>query len=199
MTPKKTTPLFLVIFTLMCALPAAGEVVLPSAIAQQDDEDHASLLDDDNENLATGIVSDVLDGGSGGDNDDNEEENDNGGAAARGDTNIQVAVPITDQDQTAENRAVNLDLNIIEEEAPPLTPPTPDEEEDGVFCFAFEGDVGFAQAFCFETRAECEEGRIVTESRPPFTPTQECREFATIPPGGGNCRVVDDEVRCDPV
>lgn len=111
-------------------------------------------------------------------------------------------IGLQEQEQDLTQEAANVDINVNVAEQVIQTPtPTqpPDDGEDGVFCFAFEGDVGFAQAFCFETRAECEEGRVVTENRPPFTPTQECREFATIPPGGGNCRVVGDEVQCDPV
>src|SRR5215207_11262950 len=63
MNPK-TTPLVLAIFTILCALPAAGAI--PSAIAQ---EEETSLGED----LVGGIISDV-DGG-----DDDEE---NGGDAA---------------------------------------------------------------------------------------------------------------------
>ena len=53
-------------FTVVCALPAAGAVI-PSAIAQEED-------DDDHQDLASGIVSDVLDGSS----NDNEDENNDG-------------------------------------------------------------------------------------------------------------------------
>jgi hypothetical protein len=52
-------------FTVVCALSAAGAVI-PSAIAQEEDDDH--------QDLASGIVSDVLDGSS----DDNEDENNDG-------------------------------------------------------------------------------------------------------------------------
>ena len=54
---SKTTPLILAIFTLVCALPAAGAV--PAATAQEED---TSLGQD----LAGSIVSDVLDNGDDG-------------------------------------------------------------------------------------------------------------------------------------
>jgi hypothetical protein len=158
MTPKKTTPLVLMIFTLMCALPVAAGAV-PTAIAQVD-EDDASLLDD--ENLASGIVSDVLDGGSG-DNDDNEEENDDGGAAAGGDTNTQAAVPITDQDQEAANLALNegVDVDVVQEEVQKetRTTPTPSEEEEPpeFVAFCFVSGLSVTQPLCFNTSEECED------------------------------------------
>jgi hypothetical protein len=41
------------------------------------------------------------------------------------DTNTQIAIPITERDQRAENRAVNLDLAEIEEEAQAQAPQCP--------------------------------------------------------------------------
>jgi hypothetical protein len=58
---SKTTPVVLVMFTLVFALPAAGAI--PAAIAQEED---ASL----GAGLARSLVPDVLDGGG-----DDEEEN----------------------------------------------------------------------------------------------------------------------------
>jgi hypothetical protein len=49
---KRTMPLVLMMFTVMCALPASGAI--PAAIAQEEDD---TSLDDDN--LASDIVSDV--------------------------------------------------------------------------------------------------------------------------------------------
>ena len=54
MAPTKNFPMALVMFTLVCTLPAAG--VIPLAIAQED----VTSLDED---LVGGIVSDILEGG----------------------------------------------------------------------------------------------------------------------------------------
>jgi hypothetical protein len=182
MTPKKTTPLVLMIFTLICALPVAAGAV-PTAIAQVD-EDDASLLDDD-ENLASGIVSNVLDGSSGDNDDDNEEENDDGGAAAGGDTNTQAAVPIIDQDQRAANLAANLaaqlDLDVTnadeeqeEEVLPDEEPPDEEPPEEGVsFCFAIVGETTAPR--CFDTELECQLTRG-NEVPPPGTEFTPCVE-----------------------
>ena len=61
MTLQKNTLLVLVMFTIVCALPAAA--VVPSAIAQEDND----------ENLASSIVSEVF---KGGDADDDETDQD---------------------------------------------------------------------------------------------------------------------------
>jgi hypothetical protein len=193
MTPKKTTPLVLMIFTLICALPVAAGAV-PTAIAQVD-EDDASLLDD--ENLASGIVSDVLDGGSG-DNDDNEEENDDGGAAAGGDTNTQAAVPITDQDQEAANLALNegVDVDVVQKET--RTTPTPSEGEEEppefvAFCLEItnpEEEV-ISDILCFDTSEECAEAQEFLEDRG-FVISMECERVETFPPGALECFVIRD-------
>jgi hypothetical protein len=75
------------------------------------------------------------------------------------DTATQVGIPIADQDQTAENRGVNLDIEIVRIQPPPppttpTTPPPPPPEQE--FCVDFIGAMGAAQA-CFPTLAECEE------------------------------------------
>jgi hypothetical protein len=54
MTLQKIIPLVLLIFTVLCALPLAGAAVVPSATAQEED----------NENLASRIVSGTLEDGS---------------------------------------------------------------------------------------------------------------------------------------
>jgi hypothetical protein len=135
----KTKPLVLAIFILLFALPAAAGAAIPPAIAQEDD---ASLGED----LAGGILSDVLDGVGGHDyevNDDaetrqdptnaetvNPNQEDNNDVQFGGDTNTQIAIPIIDQDQgaanLAANLATNLDIEDIEEEeekVPPECPP----------------------------------------------------------------------------
>jgi hypothetical protein len=188
MTPKKTTPLVLMIFTLICALPVAAGAV-PTAIAQVD-EDDASLLDDD-ENLASGIVSNVLDGSSGDNDDDNEEENDDGGAAAGGDTNTQAAVPITDQDQEAANLALNegVDVDVVQEEVQKetRTTPTPSEEEEPpeFVAFCFVSGLLVTQPLCFNTSEECEDAE---EFLGDVTPNvSDCEGVETLSPNAINC------------
>jgi hypothetical protein len=107
MNPK-ANPLLLAMFILMCAtIPAAG--VIPSVIAQE----YTTSLGED---FAGSIVSDVLDG----DDDDEVDQDSSANDNILVDENefgdgTQVAVPISDQDQTAENRAINLDLDIDED------------------------------------------------------------------------------------
>jgi hypothetical protein len=93
MTLQKTGPLVLLMFTVLCALPAAAAVgVIPSAFAQEEDD---------------------------------------------GDTNTQIGVPLTDQDQGAANLGANLAANVdtehIIEEAQSTTP-TPSEEASKLTC-----------------------------------------------------------------
>src|SRR5215212_74703 len=104
----------LMMATLACAIitPAAGvTLLLPSSVfAQQED---TSL--GEREDLASGIVSGVLDGSSDDEEDvniDNEENEGGGAATAGGDTNTQVTAPITDQDQREANLAANLAANL---------------------------------------------------------------------------------------
>ena len=128
----KSTPRVLAIFALVFALPAAGAVV-PAAIAQENDIRSG-------EDLAGGIVSDVLKGSIGDEvNNDaetsqdptnadtvNPNQEDNNDLQFGDDTNTQIAVPIIGQDQRAanlaENLAANLDLD-IQEEVPSECPP----------------------------------------------------------------------------
>ena len=71
-------------------------------------------------------------------NNDNEE-NEGGGAATAGndESNTQIAVPITHQDlraaNLAEQRAVNLDLEILRVLQPTPTTQPPEEGEEQVF------------------------------------------------------------------
>jgi Ca2+-binding RTX toxin-like protein len=121
-----TVPLLLTMFTILCTLPAAA-TVLPSAIAQEDEED---------ENLASSIVSEVLEDGDAEDesNQDatntatiNPNQEDNNDVTFGDDTNEQIAVPITTQDQRAANLAeqLGLDVDIVEEEIEEEVTPTP--------------------------------------------------------------------------
>jgi hypothetical protein len=127
----------LMMAALACAIitPAAGvTLLLPSSVfAQQQEETSLG----EREDLASGIVSGVLDGSG-----NNDEENDDGAAAGEedgddGDSNTQIAVPITDQDQRDANLAAQLGLNadiVEEEEVTPIPTPTPTEEEEPPEC-----------------------------------------------------------------
>jgi hypothetical protein len=101
------------------------------------------------------------------------------------DTNTQIAVPITDQDQRAANlaeqSAANLDLDIVRVQQPTPTPTTqpPEEEEQPpagtcdpstTDCFCFRDVAG--NVFCFFTDTECDLARGNTE----VPPETECVE-----------------------
>jgi hypothetical protein len=187
MTPKKTTPLVLMIFTVMCALPVAAGAV-PAAIAQ---EEQTTSLEED---LASGIVSDVLDGGSDDENDNEENDSD----AAGGDTNTQVTAPITDQDQTtadiAANRAANLDLEVVREQLPTPTPPEEEEPPEFVaFCLEITNPEEEVNSFilCFDTSEECAEAQEFLEDQG-FVISMECEGVETFPPGADECFVSRD-------
>ena len=128
MTLQKTiAPLVLLMFTVVCALPATAAVI-PSAIAQEDD--------DEEENLASGTVSNVLDNvNSAGDN-----------------TNTEVSVPLRDQDQTDANLGLSEALDVTVERTLSPQEEEPPEDEDAFFCL-----IGEIEPFCFESLAECEE------------------------------------------
>jgi hypothetical protein len=108
MALQKITPLVLLMFTLVCALPATV-VSPPSAIAQEDD-------DEEEENLASGTVSNVLDNVN----------------TAGDDT--EVSVPITDEDQTDANLGLSEALDVTVERTLSPQEEEPPEDED-VFCF----------------------------------------------------------------
>jgi hypothetical protein len=166
MTPKEATSLFLVMFTVVCALPA-GVAVIPSAIAQEDDD--MSL--DEEENLASGTVSNVLDNVN----------------TAGDDT--EVSVPITDQDQTDVNLGLSEALDVTvertldDDELPP--------EDEDVFCLV---DIDFG-ILCFNTLEDCES---VEDLFSEFI-VEECEEFETPPSDARICRFVEpDDVVCEP-
>ena len=93
MSPK-TSHLALVIFTLVCALPAW----VPAAIAQEN-----SSSDED---LVGGIISNVLDGG------DDEENVDNAdGAEANQDSTDTTTVSSNQEDQTVDHDTVTFGDN----------------------------------------------------------------------------------------
>jgi type II secretory pathway pseudopilin PulG len=125
---------------LLCAiiiLAAAG--VAPSSVIAQQQEEDTSL--GERENIARGIISNVLGGGSNNDDSNNEDDEENNGAAAAGDRdgdiNRQTAVPIINQDQDQEQEAANLalnealDLTVVEPISPPSPTSPPSSGNDG--------------------------------------------------------------------
>jgi hypothetical protein len=160
MALKKSMPLLLMMFTVMFALPlaAGAAVVTPSAFAQEEDE-----------NLASDTVSNVLDNGN----------------TAGDNTNTQLSVPLIDQDQTDANLGLSEALDVIEEE-PPITPTPPQEEEPPEFAvFCIEGTI-FGTA-CFDTLEECEDAAGIG-----IIGGGECEGFESPPPGSRDCEVLRD-------
>src|SRR5215213_11285822 len=156
MNPK-TTPLVLAMFTLVCGIIPAGAGVIPSAIALED----TTSLDED---LARGIVSDVLDGG--GDDDDVVKSED---AAADGETIDQDStdIPIlnpnqedqtvdqTDFNEFGDSTDTNLDADQTESNIA-VSIDVDEEEEDGedgvVWCYQRQGD----ETVCLSREEQCE-------------------------------------------
>src|SRR5215211_2124310 len=173
MNPK-TTPLVLAMFTLVCGIIPAGAGVIPSAIALED----TTSLDED---LARGIVSDVLDGG--GDDDDVVKSED---AAADGETVDQADFnefgdstdTNLDADQTESNVAVSIDVD--------------EEEEDGedgvVWCYQRQGD----ETVCFNTQEQCELALAEDE----LSTTSHCDRFETLPPDAFLCVAKQGGISC---
>ena len=140
----------LVMATLGCAIitSAAGVMLLPSVFAQEQEETSLG----ERENIASGIISDVLDG-SGNDDDENSD------AAGDDDTNTQMAVPPLDhdQDQRAAKVALNEALDVTSESTS-TPPPSGDglEPEFEAFCLGSEATP--SELLCFNTSEECERG-----------------------------------------
>ena len=141
----------------------------PSAIAQEDD--------DEAENLASGTVSNVLDNVN----------------TAGDDTNTQLSVPITDQDQTDANLGLSEALDVTVERT--LTPPQEEEPPEFVaFCLEImnqpEEEV-ISDILCFDTSEECAEAQEVLEDRG-FVISMKCEGVETFPPGALECVVFRD-------
>lgn len=168
MTLQKKTiaPLILVMFTVICALPAAGTV--PSAIAQE--EDDMSLNEEEGGgDLASGTVSNVLDSGS----------------TAGDNTNTQLSVPLIDHDQRDANLGLSEALDVIVERT--LSTPPPDDdglppEDDTVFCIERQAT---GETLCFDTRSQCETAKELLG-----IVLAQCEEFETPPPGAESCSIV---------
>ena len=164
MTLQKITPLVLLMFTLVCALPATV-VSPPSAIAQEDD--------DEEENLASGTVSNVLDN-----------------VDTAGD-DTEVSVPITDQDQTDVNLGLSEALDVTVERT--LTPPQEEEppEDEDVFCFE-DRDFGFLCFNTLEDCQSVEDleffrGFVVTPCDEFETPPSDARTCRFVEPNDFTC------------
>jgi hypothetical protein len=192
MTPTKTFPMALAMFTLVCTLPATG--VIPLAIAQED----VTSLDED---LVRGIVSDILDGG-----DDGEEEND--GAAdskTNQDSTDTATVDQNPEDQTVDqtdfnefgnNTAISIDRAEEEQQQQQqlrLTSPHDNallQSEDVVFCFQQGLILGI---LCSDTLEDCD---VVQERFEKII--SECEEFETSPPDAAFCSVSEEgkNIKC---
>ena len=106
---QKNTPLVLLMFTAVCALPAAA---VPSAIAQEENE----------ENLASSIVSKVLKDGDA----DDETDQDSTNAATLNPNQDQTV----DQDDTVTFGDDNADLDAANVAVPIAVPINVEEEEE---------------------------------------------------------------------
>ena len=187
---SKTTPLILAMFfILVCTLPAAGATV-PAAIAQQ--EDITSL---DEEDLARGIVSDVLDGGDDEVNDEAADaeidDQDSTDTSTVNPNQEDQTVDQTDFNEYGDNTAVSIDVDKEEQSTP--TPPPDDglQSEDGVFCFQEGLILGI---LCSGTLEDCELAQEQFENV-----ISECEGFETPPPDAAFCSISEGReiIRCE--
>jgi hypothetical protein len=185
---SRTTPLILVMVTLVCALPAAGAI--PSAIAQ---EEETSLGED----LTGGILSDV-DGG-----DDDEENGDAADADIDQDSTNTATVDRNREDQTGDQTDFNefgdntADLDPYQPAANvgvPIATPTPPPPDDGlppegdvVSCLELVGET----ISCFDTLEQCELGEGFLADV-----ISECERFETLPPDAFLCVAEEGGISC---
>lgn len=192
MNPK-TSPLVLAMFTILCALPAAG--VVPAAIAQEG-------TSSDEEGLVGGIISNVLDGSD-------DEPNGDSDAEVNQDSTDTATVNPNQEDQTGDQEDVAIfgdntaDLDYTNVDLPMAIPtPTPDDrlppEGDVVFCF--EPDLP-REFFCFDTLEECDIAEELVGSAEEVlgSITSGCEGFETPPPGALACSVPEGGqiIRCE--
>jgi hypothetical protein len=188
MTPTKTTPLVLAMFTLLCAtIPAA--VAVPSAIVQED----ITSLDKD---LARGIISAVLDGGNDGEEvnvdtaDDKILDQDSMNAAIVSPNQEDQTVDQTDFNEFGDNTVTNLDTDQTESNV--AVSIDVDEEEDGkngvVWCYQRQGD----QTVCFNTHQQCE----LALSENDLSTTPHCERFETLSPDAFLCVAKEGGISC---
>jgi hypothetical protein len=188
MTPTKTTPLVLAMFTLLCAsIPAA--VAIPSAITQEE----ITSLDKD---LARGIVSAVLDSGDNGEEvsvraaDDKILDQDSMDAAIVSPNQEDKTVDQTDFNEFGDNTVTNLDADQTESNV--AVSIDVDEEEDGengaVWCYQRQGD----QTVCFNTHEQCE----LALSENDLSTTSDCERFETLSPDAFLCVAKEGGISC---
>jgi hypothetical protein len=166
MTLQKTiAPLVLLMFTLVCALPATV-VSPPSAIAQEDDD----MSVDEAENLASDTVSNVLDNGN----------------TAGDNTNTQLSVPLTDQDQTDANLGLSEALDVTVERT---LSPQEEEEAPEFVAFCFESGL-ISGPLCFNTSEECEDAEEFLGGVVPNV--SDCEGVEVLPPNALSCVNLED-------
>jgi len=161
-----------------------GQDVAAAAEASDEEEEDSDSTDADATAEATGIV-DQSNTATVRQNSSINDVDLSNNVAFGDDTNTQISVPIIDQDQRAANlaeqRAANLDLDIVRVQQPTPTPTTqpPEEEEQPpagtcdpstTDCFCFRDVAG--KVFCFFTDTECDLARGNTE----VPPETECVE-----------------------
>jgi hypothetical protein len=192
---RKAKPLVLTMYTLVCVIiPAAG--VIPSVIAQ---ELATSLAEE--EELASGIVSDVLEGSG----DDEGQQNDAGvdGEIIDEDSMDTVTansnqdgstIDQTESNEFGDNTAVSIDIDEEEQQQQLTVTPRPDDgpplSEDAVFCL--EGGLTLG-ILCSSTLEDCEFVQERLESV-----ISECKGIET-PPGAAFCTISEDEknIKCE--
>ena len=177
MTPKTTQLVLAMFFTLVCTLPAAGATI-PSAAAQD-----ATSLDED---LARGIVSDVLD-----DDADAETDEDSTDTATVNPNQEGQTVDQTDFNEFGDNTVVSIDVDKEERPTPTLPPDEELTSEDIVFCFEEGSILGI---LCSDTLEDCEFAQERFENV-----ISECEAFETPPPGTPFCSVSEggEIIRCE--
>src|SRR5919106_594164 len=185
MNPK-TTPLVLAMFfILVCTLPAAGATV-PAAIVQEED---TSSLDED---LARGIVSDVLDGGDDEVNDeaaDDEIVDQDLTETATVNPNQDQTVDQTDFNEFGDNTATNLDADRQTESNVAVSIDVNEEQGGGVvLCYQIQGD----ERVCFNTQEQCELALAEDE----LSTTSHCERFETLPPDAFLCVASEGGISC---
>jgi hypothetical protein len=192
---RKAKPLVLTMYTLVCVIiPAAG--VIPSVIAQ---EVATSLAEE--EELASGIVSDVLEGSG----DDEGQQNDAGvdGEIIDEDSMDNVTansnqdgstIDQTESNEFGDNTAVSIDRDEEEQQQQLTVTPRPDDgpplSEDAVFCL--EGGLTLG-ILCSSTLEDCEFVQERLESV-----ISECKGIET-PPGAAFCTISEDgkNIKCE--
>ena len=184
MASKKTTPLVLALFTVVCTIVPTAVGMIPLAIAQ---EEEIPSLDED---LARSIVSDVLDGGDDQINGDtNAETNqDSTDTATIGPNQEDQTVDQTDFNEFGDNTAISIDVNKDEQPTPPPDDALP--SEDVVFCFEKGLILGI---LCSDTLENCD---FVQERFEDVI--SECEGLETSPPGAAFCSISEDRknIKC---